>query len=927
MRSGLNKSGGEVGTRKALVSSRLVRRWQRFSVCFCRNASCLSHGNLEHQGSFPTRNPGMRTIAANKYETSGPIASHQQQQPFDLELQSHYSTQLVHTHYSALDPSIGFFVSSFALPLQFRCTLVPSLHRLPTLAAMATNASPMAPDVPASISSDSDSLLSDDAPAVDIAALRQAVETAPNNFSAHLALVSAIRSTGADVHALRSARERFADAFPLPSHLWKEWLDDERRIASTIAERKELLNKLFPKALADYMSVELHRMRLELAIDMYAAGEVVKEAVTDAFLHSCYAGAVAVLDGGKALWQTFRAYLLENGEEEAYVLEFLQTNLKGHVFAMERGENVRQECDVFEKKLKEKMRIGEMELGQASEEVVMQFRSYAAYAKDVSDVFAIGVYERCVAVCFLNPAVWLEYIRFCQTTTKSFAYSICHRATRNVPWALEVWACAVLAIPDSHGMQLECTKRDEFLSVLCRVRDHVMLSNDMRGAELLTKAVWTVYMTLGEPILDLKLIETTLTFNVRGSTHWASAQSHAAFVLCLTGHVLEASALMEEVVSTRPNESRWWLAYAKLLHDATGNDANEKVRELFRRAILGLSSAREVELISDAWIRFECGREMKRASTAQRVAYVYSVVGSHLEKLTAAHVVQGSKKRSEMKMGKKTRAEKGGSRNLPKRKRTKLAEPSASGLEDGKKDDMEGVVQKRNGAETDKKTDEKVNGDMETSPSSDGKGPKSEDSKQGNEERVAAEAKSGTGSERRARGTGEIEPRTIFINNLAFTVSEDELRKEFEFAGKITGIRLPRRGDGATRGIAFVEFEEEECVEKALTRHMKPIKGRAVWVRRSKPPPRKAKKARGGGPRHSGRPGLAPRGTVGLMQPRSLQRRVLINTLPEPGDKDPDVKMKDEGDADHADDAKGNGKEIVKPKSQDDFRAMFLWKN
>lgn len=56
-------------------------------------------------------------------------------------------------------------------------------------------------------------------------------------------------------------------------------------------------------------------------------------------------------------------------------------------------------------------------------------------------------------------------------------------------------------------------------------------------------------------------------------------------------------------------------------------------------------------------------------------------------------------------------------------------------------------------------------------------------------------------------------------------MKEEDIIKEFEFAGKIEQVRMPKRSDGATKGFAYVEFEGDECVEKALTKHNDAIFG------------------------------------------------------------------------------------------------------
>jgi nucleolin len=61
---------------------------------------------------------------------------------------------------------------------------------------------------------------------------------------------------------------------------------------------------------------------------------------------------------------------------------------------------------------------------------------------------------------------------------------------------------------------------------------------------------------------------------------------------------------------------------------------------------------------------------------------------------------------------------------------------------------------------------------------------------------------------RDANGDSENkEGDTIFVGNLSFNVSEDQLREVFEEIGGIKAVRLAMR-DGQPRGFGHVEFEE-----------------------------------------------------------------------------------------------------------------------
>lgn len=88
---------------------------------------------------------------------------------------------------------------------------------------------------------------------------------------------------------------------------------------------------------------------------------------------------------------------------------------------------------------------------------------------------------------------------------------------------------------------------------------------------------------------------------------------------------------------------------------------------------------------------------------------------------------------------------------------------------------------------------------------------------------------------------------TIYIGNLSFEASEDDLREVFSDYGKVTRISLPiDRETGRKRGFAFVEMEDEEKEDAAIAE----LDG-AEWlgreIRVNKAKPRESNNNRGGG--------------------------------------------------------------------------------
>jgi RNA recognition motif-containing protein len=92
----------------------------------------------------------------------------------------------------------------------------------------------------------------------------------------------------------------------------------------------------------------------------------------------------------------------------------------------------------------------------------------------------------------------------------------------------------------------------------------------------------------------------------------------------------------------------------------------------------------------------------------------------------------------------------------------------------------------------------------------------------------------------------------VFVGNLSFDVTRDELMAAFAAVGKVVDAKLPTdRETGRPRGFAFVEFEDDDAAQKCIaTMNGRDLKGRPLRVNEAENrPPRP-----GGGPGGPGGP-------------------------------------------------------------------------
>ncbi len=94
--------------------------------------------------------------------------------------------------------------------------------------------------------------------------------------------------------------------------------------------------------------------------------------------------------------------------------------------------------------------------------------------------------------------------------------------------------------------------------------------------------------------------------------------------------------------------------------------------------------------------------------------------------------------------------------------------------------------------------------------------------------------------------------KNIFVGNLSFNTSEDELRKLFEAYGTVDRVSiLTDRETGRSRGFGFVEMANAEEGDKAIAGlNGTQIGGRTINVNEARP---KAERASGSGREGGGR--------------------------------------------------------------------------
>lgn len=109
------------------------------------------------------------------------------------------------------------------------------------------------------------------------------------------------------------------------------------------------------------------------------------------------------------------------------------------------------------------------------------------------------------------------------------------------------------------------------------------------------------------------------------------------------------------------------------------------------------------------------------------------------------------------------------------------------------------------------------------------------DNENENGKRVKVSASQQKKEIQRKKNDVETQRRTVFVNNLAFSVTEEALQTLFAPYGVVSNVHIVRNSHGKSRGFAYVEFAEENAAALAIELDKRELQGRKMEVKLSIP--------------------------------------------------------------------------------------------
>ena len=109
------------------------------------------------------------------------------------------------------------------------------------------------------------------------------------------------------------------------------------------------------------------------------------------------------------------------------------------------------------------------------------------------------------------------------------------------------------------------------------------------------------------------------------------------------------------------------------------------------------------------------------------------------------------------------------------------------------------------------------------------------------------------------KGVSRKMPKKIYVGNLSFQMTENDLNDLFTEFGSVESAQIiTDRSTGRSKGFGFVQMADDEAADKAIERlNGKEVKGRALTVNEARP--REEKDSSQGGRRGGGGGGYGRR--------------------------------------------------------------------
>jgi len=677
----------------------------------------------------------------------------------------------------------------------------------------------------------------------------------PYNYAAHLELVTLLRKTE-EFEKLRSARRKFSEFYPLTGELWVEWISDEQKIA-TSEEEKKMVVELFEKGVKDYLSVDLWLEYCQYSVGgigskegIITAREIHEKAIIACGLH---------VSQGSLIWETYKeletallSMMSSTGPEEIQktfadqkkrIESIHKRQLRQPLLGIEKtfseykkfiedvpDPNVVSDYNKAKDKLKAREKFESKLVTESSIEHYQDYIDFELKEKDPTRIQMI--FERAITIHCLEASIWSQYLTYLDSSLKISTVSlpVFARAIRNVPWSVEIW-CNYL-----RSLERYEEPHKEVLSVF----EQALTAGFGEASAYLElwlcfidylrrRTEWSKDIT--ESMSDLRTVferaNTHLT-KCKGDPDCEVSKYCANLEADQFGVMENARKIWADIVTAHPFKSSVWLEYIQL--EKTFGD-KKHLRKAYQRALEKVFD--DPEILVKSFIQFE-----REEGSLEAFEHCSKLCKIKMGKVGSSKAKDNAKKSDEDrarfdKVEKKKEKDKQYRRDkrqeVAAEKRTTTGNTQNNGSEtfsNFRKPNVPEDGTKRSiapppGFPGTKKTvapppgfNENMKRTIAPPPGFKEPQPKKQKSEEFDNLSEHAQKKL----------------RTVFLSNLEYSISDDDVTEIMRSSGVILDVRLIKKPNGESKGYAFVEFETHSEALAALKRDNELLGKRPMYI-------------------------------------------------------------------------------------------------
>lgn len=806
-----------------------------------------------------------------------------------------------------------------------------------------------------SSSSDSDSDSdSDTASEEQIQALVSQLKENPWNYDAHVKCIQLWRKLG-NIEKLRESRQTMDQYFPLSSKMWQEWANDEANLNSS-TEAFADIERLYERGVNEYLSVPLWCDYLNFVQER---DQLVAQCEPDGIqkMRNLYERALAaaglhVVHGGK-IWEAYREYeqaifltMEDDGDNEekskqlnrirslfhrqlSIPLADLKSTLVNYkLWEVDQGNTCDLNSDfdgvptnvvsAYQKAMDmlnaRKTYEEQLSKSDASDTDKLEcFMSYMKFEESSGDPARVQIlYERAVSTLPLFSELWLSYTIYLDNTLKvpNIVKDVYSRAVRNCSWVGNLWVRYMLSLERLRASEKELSSVfersiqcvfgsfEEYLDVFLTRVDGLRRMISIEGVkdnELNYCLIRETFQRAAE-YFSLEMIRTDDLLHLYD--YWARLES------TIGEDILAARGVWENLLKKSGSLLEAWQGYIKM---EIGLGHISEARSIYKRCYTKRLSGAGSEEICHSWLRFE-----REYGTLEDYDLAVKKVTPRLQELDMFKTQQESKRSIPLVSTKENNSTK--AKTPQKRKMTKAATNDKQPPPKRRKDAAAELVETSSLDHIEKSknlrdTEMLDNVNEEALPS---------------EVDNKADKSAGDSKQMKSKPTMYKDQCTAYISNISLEAREEHLRKFFEETGGVTAIRILKdKFTGKSRGLAYVDFSDEEHLASAIAKNKQRLLGQKLSIARSDPQQSKKRaSASASSSRGRGR-GAVNKNDRSSSRPDSGESEVKLigkNTFAAPRNL---IRPLGVMDVRHP---KAATEDTEVPKSNDEFRAMLLKK-